>query len=142
MKLPYRALGIFAVAGLFGITVVRAQAPIPILSPLSRTDIKHSGLSGLGCEFRASGKTYSIVTIGGALIKVGNSTHLFPINEDRSLALINFGGTFGNSQYRVTVDQDDKILAAGEEGVLRNATLVIRQGRQISSIAGIWNCGA
>lgn len=112
------------------------------LKPLTQTEISEGIERGLGCDFRVGDASYLVVVIGEALINPGSGVHHFRIAEDHSLAIINDGGNFGDSSFRVLVDRDDAILATAEETVTRKARLTVRSGGAEQTLTGTWNCGA
>ena len=119
----------------------QAKAALAI-APLSRQEINHSITAGLGCDFGVDGHPFLLVVEGEALLKPdGHLLHL-TLDNDQSLAIINYGGAFGNGDVRILVDRDAKPFAQGEESQNYRARLTVRSAGRERTVTGVWTCGA
>lgn len=119
-----------------------AQTPATTLTPLTASEIREGVEPGLGCDFRVEDKSYLVIVLGEALLNPGSGVRHFRLDEDHALAIINHGGSFGDSAYRVLVDRDDAVVSTGEETMARKARLTLRKGDAEQTLAGLWVCGA
>lgn len=114
----------------------------PALSPLSAKEIEAGIEAGLGCDFSVGDKPYLVVTVGEAILKADGVVRHFRLDADRSLAIINFGGNFGDRVIRVLIDRDDIGGSAAAEGTVRPARLTVRFATAEHTLTGNWTCGA
>ena len=94
-------------------------------SPISTSELQTQISPGLGCTFTGGNDILFVVTVGEALVKPNGVLTHFDLDEDRSLSLINFGGSIGNRELRVIVDRDEQ-ATTGEETTIRSARLTLR----------------
>ena len=110
------------------------------LDSISQIEFNNSDIApGLGCDFSIGGETYLLVT-NAALIKTNGVLTLFALDDDHSMSIINYGGTFGNKKIRVLIDREEPIVSYGEETTVRNGTLTVRRDNSEQSINGLWTC--
>lgn len=114
----------------------------PLLSPLSAKEIEVGIEAGLGCDFSVGGKRFLIVTVGEAIVKTDDVVRHFRLDDDHALAIINFGGTFGDRSFRVLIDRDEIPIQSGAEGTVKAARLTVRDASAEQTLRGQWTCGA
>uniref|UniRef100_UPI00261BB6E9 hypothetical protein n=1 Tax=Sphingomonas bacterium TaxID=1895847 RepID=UPI00261BB6E9 len=130
-----------SVPGHFTPPSTHAKAALTI-APLSRQEINHSITAGLGCDFSVHGHPFLLVVGGEALLKPdGHLLHL-TLDNEQSLAISNYGGTFGNGDMRILVDRDAKPFARGEESQNYRARLTVRCAGRERTVTRVWTCGA
>ena len=113
-----------------------------LITPLTPEEIKSGIGPGLGCSFDAGKSTFLIVASGEALLKPSGIVRHITLDDDRSLSIINFGGSFGTRQLRIIIDRDEDVTSHGDELTVRKARLTFRQNEQESTVVGLWSCGA
>lgn len=110
-------------------------------SPISISEMQAGIAPGLGCTFTVGNDILFVVTVGEALIKPNGVLTHFDLDDDRSLSLINFGGSIGSRDLRILVDRDEQ-ATTGEEATIRSARLTLRFRGAEKTVAGHWTCGA
>lgn len=82
------------------------------------------------------------MVVGEALLKPDGYLLHLTLDNEQSMAIINYGGAFGTDGTRIRVDRDAKSFARGEEGQNYRARLTVRHGKLERTVTGIWTCGA
>ena len=113
-----------------------------ILSPLTAKEIRTGVEAGLGCDFSNGKNTYFVIVEGEALLKPGGVLQHIKLDDERSLSIINYGGSIGDRDLRVLIDRDDRMIQSSGEATVREARMTVRQNGAEKTLTGTWTCSA